>query len=53
MEAVEGMENIRILEDPNVDKGGCIVTSEFGSVDARISTQLAEIEDQIKKIVTS
>jgi len=50
MEAVEGMENIRILEDPNVDKGGCIVTSEFGSVDARISTQLAEIEDQIKKL---
>ncbi|HOJ49430.1 MAG TPA: flagellar assembly protein FliH [Spirochaetota bacterium] len=50
MEAVEGIENIRILEDPNVDKGGCIVTSEFGSVDARISTQLAEIEEQIKKL---
>jgi flagellar assembly protein FliH len=50
IEMVEGVENIRILEDPNVDKGGCIVTSEFGSIDARISTQLAEIEEQIKKL---
>ncbi|OHD13683.1 MAG: hypothetical protein A2Y41_11590 [Spirochaetes bacterium GWB1_36_13] len=50
IETVEGIENIRILEDPNVDRGGCIVTSEFGAVDARISTQLSEIEDQIKKL---
>ncbi|PKL14888.1 MAG: flagellar assembly protein FliH [Spirochaetae bacterium HGW-Spirochaetae-6] len=50
MELVEGVENIRILEDPNVDKGGCIVTSEFGSIDARISTQLQEIEEQIRKL---
>lgn len=50
LETVEGIENIRILEDPNVDLGGCIVNSEFGSIDARISTQLAEIEDAIKKL---
>lgn len=50
IEMVEGVENIRILEDPNVDKGGCIVTSEFGSIDAKISTQLAEIEEQIRKL---
>lgn len=50
METVEGVENIRILEDPNVDIGGCIVNSEFGAIDARVSTQLAEIEDAIKKL---
>lgn len=50
IEMVEGVENIRILEDPNVDKGGCVVTSEFGSIDAKISTQLAEIEEQIRKL---
>lgn len=50
IDMIEEVENLRILEDPNVDKGGCIVSSEFGSIDARISTQLAEIEDQIKKL---
>ncbi len=50
IENIEGVENIRILEDPNVDKGGCIVISEFGSIDARISTQLSEIEEQIRKL---
>jgi len=50
IQMVEGIEQVRILEDNTVDKGGCYISTDFGSIDARISTQLSEIEEQIKKI---
>ncbi len=50
IEMVEGIEQVKILEDNTVEKGGCYITTDFGSIDARISTQLSEIEEQIKKL---
>jgi flagellar assembly protein FliH len=50
IQMVEGIENVKILEDNSVDKGGCIITTDFGSVDARISSQLSELEQKIKEI---
>jgi len=50
IQMVEGIEQIRILEDNTVEKGGCYISTDFGSIDAKISTQLSEIEEQIKKI---
>jgi len=50
IQMIEGIEQVRILEDNTVDKGGCFISTDFGSIDARISTQLSEIEEQIKKI---
>ncbi len=50
IQMVEGIEQVRILEDNSVDKGGCIITTDFGSIDARISSQLSEIEAKIKEI---
>ena len=44
-------ENIKILEDTTVDKGGCIIETDFGTLDARISSQLHEIEDKIQGMV--
>lgn len=34
---------IRFEQDGNIDIGGCLIESEVGNVDARISTQLDEI----------
>lgn len=47
---VENIKNIFIVEDSSVDKGGCIVETDFGAIDARISSQLSELETQILNI---
>lgn len=44
---VEGAKNIQVMEDSTVDQGGCIVETDFGEIDARISSQLAELESKI------
>ncbi|MBU1078167.1 MAG: flagellar assembly protein FliH [Spirochaetes bacterium] len=50
MQRFEELRHLTILEDTRVDKGGCIIETDFGSVDARIATQLQEIEDQIREL---
>ncbi len=50
MQLIEGVKNIRVLEDSSVDRGGCIIETEFGEIDARISSQLAELEQKILEI---
>ena len=47
---VEGVKSIQILEDSTVDSGGCIIETDFGEIDARISSQLAELESKILEI---
>ncbi|MDR2942826.1 MAG: flagellar assembly protein FliH [Treponema sp.] len=47
---VEGVNDIQILEDTTVDKGGCIIETDFGEIDARISSQLSELERKILEL---
>ena len=47
MRMVENVKSITIVEDSSVDKGGCVIETDFGQVDARISSQLHEIEEKI------
>ncbi|MEK6795847.1 MAG: flagellar assembly protein FliH [Spirochaetota bacterium] len=47
---LDKIEGVTVLEDPNVDIGGCIIETDFGDIDARVSTQLNEIETAIKEI---
>jgi flagellar assembly protein FliH len=53
MLAMGDVKNVRIIEDQRVDRGGVMVETDAGSVDAKISTQLAEarkvlhIEDDV------
>ena len=47
---VENIEGITVIEDSTVEKGGCIVETDFGAIDARISSQLSELEDKIMEI---
>ncbi|WP_277300224.1 FliH/SctL family protein, partial [Treponema succinifaciens] len=44
------IKNISVVEDSSVEKGGCIVETDFGAIDARISSQLNELETQILNI---
>jgi flagellar assembly protein FliH len=50
MQMFEELKHVTILEDTRVDRGGCIIETDFGSVDARIATQLQEIEDKIREL---
>ena len=47
---VENIKNISIVEDSSVDRGGCIVETDFGAIDARIASQLGELETKILEI---
>ncbi len=50
MQMFEELKHVVILEDTRVDRGGCIIETDFGSVDARIATQLQEIEEKIRDL---
>jgi hypothetical protein len=47
IEMAERVRNMTIAEDSSVDPGGAIIETDFGQIDARISSQLREIEDRI------
>ena len=47
---VENIKGITVIEDSSVDKGGCIVETDFGAIDARISSQLTELETKILEL---
>lgn len=46
----ENVTGITVLEDASVGKGGCVVETDFGAVDARIVSQLNEIENKILEV---
>ena len=50
MDSVESIKNITVAEDSSVEKGGCIIETDFGAIDARISSQLNELEQKILEI---
>ena len=50
IQALEGAKSIQVMEDSSVDSGGCIIETDFGEIDARISSQLAELEARILEI---
>ena len=50
IEQVESVSGITVVEDSSVEKGGCIVETDFGAIDARISSQLSELESKILEI---
>ena len=50
LDVVENVKNISIVEDSTVDQGGCVIETDFGEIDARISSQLNEIEQRILEV---
>jgi flagellar assembly protein FliH len=47
VDRVERDHHITVAEDSTVDPGGTIIETDFGEIDARIASQLQEIEDRI------
>jgi flagellar assembly protein FliH len=47
---MEGVKSVQVVEDSSVDSGGCIIETDFGEIDARIASQLAELENRILEI---
>jgi flagellar assembly protein FliH len=50
IQLVEGAKSLQVVEDSTVDPGGCIIETDFGEIDARISSQLAELESKILEL---
>ena len=49
-EIVESLEEINFLQDPTIEVGGCVVETDLGVIDARISSQLSEIERALEEV---
>ena len=49
---METLKKINIYEDSRVERGGCIIETDIGAVDARISTQLDAIEEAVRNTET-
>ncbi|AZK47796.1 flagellar assembly protein FliH [Paenibacillus lentus] len=47
---IDSQADLQILPDASVQDRGCVIRSAFGSVDARIDTQLAEIKKELLRI---
>jgi flagellar assembly protein FliH len=47
---IENVKSITVMEDTTVDRGGCIIETDFGEIDARIAAQLREIEERILEL---
>jgi flagellar assembly protein FliH len=50
VKSVESVKNITIVEDSGIEKGGCVVETDFGAIDARIASQLDELERKILEV---
>jgi flagellar assembly protein FliH len=48
--SIDSQAELQILPDATVKDKGCVIRSSFGSVDARIDTQLAEIKKELIRI---
>ena len=48
---VENVKSITVMEDTSVDQGGAVIETDFGEIDAKISSQFNEIEEKILELV--
>jgi flagellar assembly protein FliH len=49
---MDSLKKVNIYEDNRVDRGGCIIETDVGAIDARISTQLDAVEESIRSAIT-
>ncbi|NOU93434.1 flagellar assembly protein FliH [Paenibacillus sp. LMG 31456] len=47
---IDSQAELQIIPDPSVHDHGCVVRSSFGSIDARIDTQLKEIKNALQHL---
>jgi len=47
---LDGVKSFSIIEDSNIEPGGCVIETNLGFIDARIATKLKAIEEALKKV---
>jgi len=50
VEMTENAKRVTVVEDSTVDRGGCVIETDFGEIDARIQSQLHELEEKILEV---
>jgi len=50
MQIVDGIKTLEIVDDRRIGPGGCVIETNAGTIDAKIETQLGEIERTILEI---
>ena len=50
MLVIDSQAELQIIPDPTVRDHGCVIRSSYGSIDARIDTQLNEIKNSLRQI---
>ncbi len=48
----EALNNIQVMPDPAISRGGCMLETDFGVIDARIEQQLATISEHLLQAVS-
>lgn len=48
--SVDSQAELQIVPDPTVRGGGCVIRSAYGSIDARVDTQLESIREELLQI---
>jgi flagellar assembly protein FliH len=48
--SIDSQAELKIIPDATVKDSGCVIRSSFGSIDARIDTQLVEIKKELIRI---
>ncbi len=44
-------KKVEVVPDRSIQRGGCLIETDFGTIDARIEQQLASIEDELQSEV--
>ncbi len=44
----DGVKGVKVESDESVSRGGCLVSTNFGEIDATIDSVMAEIEEKLK-----
>jgi flagellar assembly protein FliH len=47
---LDSQAELQIVPDSSIKEGGCVVRSAFGSIDARVDTQLEAIREQLLRV---
>jgi flagellar assembly protein FliH len=50
--SIDSQAELQIIPDSTVQDRGCVIRSSFGSIDARIDTQLKEIKSALQQLAT-
>ena len=48
LRSIDGLKSITLEEDTSIIRGGCVIETDFGDIDARIENQIEELDRVLK-----